>query len=173
MKVIAFTGQISSGKTTKLVAYKEVLLKENKSVRIFFADEVAKEAYEDDDLGFKLDQIFGERETEEIFEADDLRKQVEDVIHPYVFERMKQAIENGTKAGIDYLLVEVPILKEERIQFFDQIFYLTDDKEKRLNAAISRGMSKEQFELRDAILQKMPVPISNKIVMVENSLQSE
>lgn len=167
MQVFAFTGQISSGKTTQLNRVKDFLLSQQKTVKTFFADDVAKTAYSQEPEASQLSKVLSGHQKTDIFVDIGLRKLVESIIHPFVYSRLKEII---SEASFDYLLVEVPILKPERVRYFDKIFYLTADFDTRKKLALQRGMTEDQFIQRDEVLSSKPKVSSDKLVVISDSI---
>jgi dephospho-CoA kinase len=128
-KVIGLTGGIASGKST----VGRMLSKQN--FPVIDTDKLAREVVEPGKPALKkLVKAFGtkilkddktldrHRMLEMILTDAGARQLVENIIHPYVFKRMDQILQQLAASGNNIVIVEVPLLFEAGWQdFFDYI----------------------------------------------------
>jgi dephospho-CoA kinase len=129
-KVIGLTGGIASGKST----VGRMLSEQN--FPIIDTDKLAREVVEPGKPALKkLVKVFGaeilkddktldrHRMLEMMLTDADTRQLVENIIHPYVFKRMDQILQQLAASGKNVVIVEVPLLFETGWQkFFDYVF---------------------------------------------------
>ncbi len=129
-KVIGLTGGIASGKST----VGRMLSEQN--FPVIDTDKLAREVVEPGKPALKeLVKVFGaeilkddktldrHRMLEMMLTDAGARQLVENIIHPYVFKRMDQILQQLAASGNNVVIVEVPLLFETGWQnFFDYIF---------------------------------------------------
>ena len=109
---MGLTGSFGSGKST--VSH---ILKRLGASKVFDCDRLAHEVFRDGHpIGRKIKTLFKirgpldrRRIAEDVFSDPHKRRQLEALVHPYVFERLQSELE-GIKKGI--VIVEVPLLFE-------------------------------------------------------------
>lgn len=141
MKVIGITGGVGSGKSA-LLAYVE----NTYNCRVILADEVAHRVREPGNPGYEsligvlssdvLDEdgtINRLRMAKQIFASDDLRKKVNDIIHPAVKEAILAEIDRDKKEGkLDFLFIEAALLIEDGwLTIVDEMWYIYAGEEVR------------------------------------------
>ena len=128
-KVIGLTGGIASGKST----VGRMLSEQN--FPVIDTDRLAKEVVEPEKLALEeLVKAFGRkilrdngtlarhRMLEMILTDAGARQLVENIIHPYVFKRMDQILQQLAASGNNVVIVEVPLLFEAGWQYlFDYV----------------------------------------------------
>lgn len=128
-KVVGLTGGIASGKST----VGRILSKQN--FPVIDTDKLAREVVEPGKPALEeLVKAFGgeilrgkgtldrRRILEVILTDADARRLVEKIIHPYVFKRMDQILQQLTVSGSNIVIVEVPLLFEAGWQdLFDYV----------------------------------------------------
>ena len=158
---IGITGGIGGGKST--VA--EILRKNG--VKVFDADEVAKDLMEnDEEIREAIIELLGEEAyvdgklnnkfiAERIFKNPDLKKGIEEVVHPAVIAELGLLMESELKEN-DIVAVESALIFEAKMaKLFDYIFAVTADEETRIKRVVERdGVSEE--EVRERIKSQMP-----------------
>lgn len=142
--LVALTGGIASGKSSVKAILEEYL------IPVIDLDEIAHASSEDpiiieqvqDSLGFHL-----KNERKElgayILKHPSAKKQLEAILHPYIYQKMEEAIRNLNDAII---VVDVPLLFETNKQDrFDKVVVVYVDEEEQLNRLMKRNaISKEE-----------------------------
>ncbi|MCR4567719.1 MAG: dephospho-CoA kinase [Pseudobutyrivibrio sp.] len=158
MKFIGITGGIGAGKSTVLS-----LLKENFNCKVLLADEVAAELMTpghqcfDDVVALSwpssIRAVDGTIDrslmAKYMFEDDNLRKQVNAIVHPAVEKEVLNQVElEKSKHNIEYFFLEAALLIECGYgKLVDEMWYIYATKEVRIQRLIeSRGYSKERIE---------------------------
>lgn len=148
--VLALTGPAGSGKSRIL----ELLARE-RGARVIQTDLVARELEEPGQPGYRaLMECFGpglagedgrlrkDILTRMVFESDKDREKVNRLIHPLVWERVRQQAGEGDGS---ILAVESAILPENPGDFFHEIWYVyTSGQERIRRLRESRGYSMER-----------------------------
>ena len=156
MKVIGITGGVGSGKSA-LLSYVE----NTYNCKVILADEVAHRVREPGNPGYEsltrvlpsdvldadgtIDRV---RMAEQIFASDDLRKKVNDIVHPAVKEVILAEIDRGKKEEkLDFLFIEAALLIEDGyLDIVDEMWYIYADEAVRRNRLkLSRGYSDEKI----------------------------
>ncbi len=167
MKVVALTGGVASGKTE--ILEEASLLPGVETVQ---ADDLAKEAYRPGTSEYRrivellggdiLDEegeVDTSRVAEIIFNSKEKRKGLEDVIHPFVRERVDEIIADCREEGVEVLLVEIPLLFQSSAideSIFDAIVLVHVDERTKLERLMERdGISEEEAASRIEA-QKLP-----------------
>ncbi|MGJ9382415.1 dephospho-CoA kinase [Salipaludibacillus sp. CF4.18] len=125
--IIGLTGGIATGKSTVSNLFKK------EGIPVIDADLVArevvtpgKEAYEEIVLAFgqeilKEDKTIDRAKLGEIvFKNDDMRKKLNEIVHPSVRANMKDQAEQLERKGYPIIILDIPLLIESNL------FYLTD-----------------------------------------------
>lgn len=148
--LIALTGGVGSGKSRILE-----LLRREYGAEVIQTDLVARELEEPGQPGFlALTQAFGQELVDDsghlrkdvlaamIFGDANIRKRVNGLIHPLVWER----VEGWAKTSAASLkVVESAVLPENPGDFFDEVWYVYTLRECRVRRLMeSRGYSEEQ-----------------------------
>lgn len=157
MKIIGITGGVGAGKS-EIINY----IKSQYSCRVIFADEVAKKLQLPGEICFEpVLHILGNDVLREdgcidkakmahrIFEAPDLLKQVNAVIHPAVKTYIKCAIaEEKEKGNYDFFIIEAALLIEEGYkQIVDELWYIYASEAVRTARLVSsRGYSETKIK---------------------------
>ncbi len=141
MKVIGITGGVGSGKSA-LLSYVE----NTYNCKVILADEVAHRVREPGNPGYEsLTQVLPSdvldadgtinrvRMAERIFASEDLRKKVNDIIHPAVKETILAEIDRGKKEEkLDFLFIEAALLIEDGyLDIVDEMWYIYAGEEVR------------------------------------------
>lgn len=150
--VLGITGSIGSGKSTAA----DILTKEYGFIPIG-TDELAKKIMNENDLCRRLltgafgPEIYGpegkidkERYKKAIFSSDRNRNVSDSIVHPLVWEAVKEIIDRGP--GKDYL-VETALPGKDFCSICDRILLVTADKDTRVKRLMkNRGYSREYAE---------------------------
>lgn len=159
MLVAALTGNYGMGKTFVLEAFREL------GAFTLNADAVVSGLLEDEAVLERLREVLGDRAFEEggrldrkrvsemIFGDEALRRSVEDVLHPLVFERIEEAM-RGVKA--DVAVIEVPVVFERGYEGrFAKTIAVYTDEATALGRLEEAGIGREEALLR--LRSQMPI----------------
>ncbi len=157
MQVIGITGGVGAGKSS-ILEY----LEQNYRVKNLIADKIAKRLMEPGSecyrklLKFLPVEVYNDDETinrgalsAAIFSSDELRRRVNEVMHPAVKEYIIGQIAEQERMGIlDYVVVEAALLIEENYgEICDELWYVRTSEEIRKKRIMrSRGYTEEQVE---------------------------
>lgn len=150
---VGLTGGIGSGKSTVARVF-EML-----AVPVFYADQIAKEAYNDPMIRHQMIAYFGEgiynhtaihkqKLAAEIFNDEEKRQFVESIIHPFVARQYSSFKEKHKYAP--YIIREAAILIESgAYKDCDQIIVVTAPEEDRIKRVMRRdNCSKDEVIAR-------------------------
>ena len=152
MKVIGLTGGVGAGKSLVLT-----ILKTKYNAEVMEADKVAHELMEPGEEGYLgIKETFGEAILNSdgtinrtalgkvIFDNESAREQINSMIHPLVWKRIRQKI-SASQAGL--IVVEFAIMGEEAEDIYDEMWYVHASEEVRMRRLLkNRGYSKEHSE---------------------------
>ncbi|MTK08504.1 MAG: dephospho-CoA kinase [Hungatella sp.] len=152
MKVIGLTGGVGAGKSLVLT-----ILKTKYNAEVMEADKVAHELMEPGEEGYlRIKETFGEAVLNSdgtinrtalgkvIFDNESAREQINSMIHPLVWKRIRQKI-SASQAGL--IVVEFAIMGEEAEDIYDEMWYVHASEEVRMRRLLkNRGYSKERSE---------------------------
>lgn len=149
--IIGLTGGIASGKTTASDYFKE------KGIPIIDSDEIVKDLWQNDShMVQEIEDTFGyhmtiegkKRLTQEIFQDDFKRAQLNRIIHPKVFKKIEDEKKYYQHERI--ILVDMPLLIEVGYQKeVDQVVLVYVDKDTQLDRLMKRDhLSKEDAYMR-------------------------
>jgi len=152
MKVIGLTGGVGAGKSLVLT-----ILRTKYNAEVMEADKVAHELMEPGEEGyFRIKETFGEAILNSdgtinrtalgkvIFDNESAREQINSMIHPLVWKRIRQKI-SASQAGL--IVVEFAIMGEEAEDNYDEMWYVHASEEVRMRRLLkNRGYSKERSE---------------------------
>jgi len=146
MNVIGITGSIASGKSTvaKLMARKKYPL--------FSADKIVINLYKNKKFinlmikKFKLNDKKNIKNQIKLIVKKSKKKLIilESIIHPLVRKEMK----NFLKAKVKILILEIPLLIENKLdKYFDKIIFVDAKKKLRLKRYLKQNKDKKTFEV--------------------------
>ncbi|MFW6049242.1 MAG: dephospho-CoA kinase [Candidatus Bipolaricaulota bacterium] len=177
MKVVAVTGGIASGKS-------EILKEASRFPRVktVQADELAKKAYRPGTEEYnRIVELLGEgildgtggvdrdAVAEIIFASRTRRKQLEEIIHPFVRERMQEIISASRAEGVKVLIFEIPLLFQSPAvdeNVFDEIVLVDVDEKTQLERLRRRdGISRSEASSR-VEAQRLPDGAKNACDLV-------
>ncbi len=152
MKVIGLTGGVGAGKSLVLT-----ILRTKYNAEVMEADKVAHELMEPGEEGYLgIKETFGEAILNSdgtinrtalgkvIFDNESAREQINSMIHPLVWKRIRQKI-SASQAGL--IVVEFAIMGEEAEDIYDEMWYVHASEEVRMRRLLkNRGYSKERSE---------------------------
>ncbi|MBI3307064.1 MAG: dephospho-CoA kinase [Candidatus Omnitrophica bacterium] len=172
--ILGLTGGFGSGKTTVSHFFEEL------GAEAVEADRLAHEAYLEvspvakqisglfKDLKPVPGKGFDRRQIAEIvFQDEAKRKKLEAIIHPYVFQRMVEELEDSDH---EVIVLDVPLLFETGLNRFCHktvVVKAPDEVVKR--RLLEKGFSEEEIKRR----QKVQIPLEEKLkradVVIDNS----
>lgn len=151
-KIVGVTGGIGSGKSEVLAILNERFHSQN-----ILADEVAHQLMEPGQKAYKqIIEQFGDGFLSEdgaidrkafaafLFQSEEVRKQVNAIVHPLVKEEIRRQAFASTA---DLVIVEAALLIEEEYQgdICEELWYVYTSREKRIQRLIkNRGYSREK-----------------------------
>ncbi len=158
MLTIGVTGGVGAGKSTVLN-----YIKENYRAEIILADDYGNKVKEPGEECYaKIVELLGEgilsspngaidreKMAKAIFADEELRRKVNDIIHPAVIHKILEDVEKiRTGGGIDYCLIEAALLIESGLyREFDKLMYIyADENVRRKRLISSRGYSDEKID---------------------------
>ena len=157
MQVIGITGGVGAGKSA-ILEY----LEQNYRVKNLIADKIARMMMEPGSecyrklLKFLPVEVYNEDESinrsalaAAIFTSEDLRKRVNDVMHPVVKEYILAQIEEQKRMGLlDFVVIEAALLIEDNYdEICDELWYIyASQKLRRQRLKESRGYSDQKID---------------------------
>ncbi|MCD6548116.1 MAG: dephospho-CoA kinase [Thermodesulfobacterium sp.] len=145
MKKIAITGNLGTGKTTILKILQDL------GFSTFSCDEAVKELYEDLDVKEGIVKIFGKeiletegeinkkRILEKILKDQELKKRLENILHPLVKEKFLEFIKENEKEKV--IFAEVPLLFEIGWEsLFDEIWVVSCSEKTQKERIAKKGL---------------------------------
>ncbi len=158
MKVIGLTGNIGSGKSSAAQIFREL------GAEVIDADKVAREVVEPGKPALRdLTNALGEnilntdgslnRElvADIVFNSDEKRELLNSIIHPAIFNRITDEIEEYKKAGTDMVILEAALILEKKglIKLIDKLVVVSIDEETQIERLLNRGdLTWEQITAR-------------------------
>lgn len=149
--IIGLTGGIASGKTTVSNYLKK------KGFMVIDSDLIVKELYLDESFSLMIGQIFDslkegildkKKLSKVIFNDINMRKKLESIIHPMVYQKIKQLV----SVSFEHLIfLDIPLLFETNYKDFDQSLLIDTDESLQLERLIIRDhLSKKDANMRIA-----------------------
>lgn len=187
MKTIGLTGGIGSGKSTVARVF------ETLGAPVFYADSVAKQAYELPHIEAQVRAQFGEETygpegvnkaflAQTVFANAELLRRLEQIIHPYVAEKWKQFTQEHRAKP--YVVKEAAILFETNgHETCDAVILVTAPEEDRIlrvmkrdgtsYEAVKERMGKQWTDDQRRLLATYVVENTNREPMLENLLRMD
>lgn len=162
--IIGLTGSIASGKSTVSSMFEEF------DIRVVDADKLAREVVEPGEESYEeIVKVFGKEVLQAdqtldrkylgriVFADEQKRKQLNEIVHPAIRERMLKARDTYIAAGATCVVLDIPLLFESKLtHFVDKIVVVYVDESVQLDRLLSRDdLTKEEAEQR--IQAQMPV----------------
>lgn len=158
MLTIGVTGGVGAGKSTVLN-----YIKDNYRAEIILADDYGNKVKEPGEECYaKIVELLGEgilsspngaidreKMAKAIFADEELRRKVNDIIHPAVIHKILEDVEKIRTGGrMDYCLIEAALLIESGLyRKFDKLMYIyADENVRRKRLIASRGYSDEKID---------------------------
>lgn len=165
MFLVGLTGNYGMGKSTVLPMFRKF------GVITIDADKIVESLLEEKDVLGKIRELLGERVfdksgslnkkevTSLIFKNNALRHSLEDILHPLVFEKIKDFLDKMNEKD-KVAMIEVPLLFERGYEDrFDRTITIYTKEEVALNRLEKDGVNREEAILR----LKAQLPIEEKI----------
>ncbi len=169
MKVVGLTGGIASGKSTVAKYLRK------QGVTVFDADAVAREALsQGTDAWQQVVELFGSDILEDngsidrkklaaiVFEDKSKLRQLEQVLHGYVWQQVENFVENSQIQGQSWVVLDVPLLIEcnwhTRV---DEVWVVSLEPEEQVRRALARDDIQEQ-DVRARIKAQLPLQEKEK-----------
>lgn len=185
LRKVAVTGGLASGKSTVCNFFKSL------GAYVVDADEIVHQLLSPETpLGKKLVDLLGpdvinngefdrKRIAEKVFRNEQLLHKIEELLHPAVYEEMKQhylRLAQAPKASLFVaevpLLFESPLFESGEHSWFDSVIYVDAPFQDCLARYEERGGEKEDFKRRSArfLLAKEKSKSSNYIIYNDKDL---
>ncbi len=182
--VVGITGGIGSGKST--VAR---MLEEEADGRVVDADQLAREAHQKPGIQEEIQTVFGEefvsdgsvnrkKLAEEVFEDEEKLNRLNEIIHPYVLERIQDEVtsfrENET-SGPELLILDVPLLLETDLDHLCDVLLHVEVPEDVRARRLRESRNWDRDELRNREKTQMDVGLKQKKAdyIIDNSRSKE
>ncbi len=157
IRKIAVTGTLSAGKSTICELLKTrgaFVLKTDDIVHNLLSQDVIIQKIKEmfSDHVFSQGKIDRKKLADQVFTNSEKLQSLEEVLHPKVVETIQETYTN-IKNSPDFkaFVVEIPLLFEIHFEnWFDQIIFVTANREIRKERFATKGFSQEQFEKRES-----------------------
>ena len=180
MFIIGLTGGISSGKSTAAKILKELGLK------IIDLDQITHDIMKIGELGYiEIKKEFGEKYIDtksaidrkllrdEIFSSLDLKKRIESILHPIIFETCNEQL-NQLKHE-KYLVLVIPLLFETKnyISLIDESLLIDCDLKTQIERVINRDGVSEQLAsriIKNQMSRDEKVLLADKVILNDGNI---
>ncbi len=180
MKVIGIAGGVASGKSFVTEGLKQL------GAKTIDADVVAHEVLREPAVKKKLHERWGDDVLDDDGEinrsavarivfaptakaADELTF-LEQTVHPRIGERLNQQVEELRATETQAVVLDAAVMfKAGWDRFCDIIVFVDATDEKRLERAVQRGWTQEQFESREEAQEMLETKRSRADVVIDNS----
>ena len=168
----ALTGGIATGKSTVLEQLKL------SGFRIIDADQIAHEVL--DEQSSKIEEMFGEEFVKEskvdrkalgavIFIDKSKRKQLEKLLHPIIYKRIKEKSDKLDRRAEPYI-VDIPLFYENGNYAIANVIVVYTPKEKQIQRVMKRdNFTKEEALLRIESQLDIEQKRDNALYVIDNS----
>ena len=156
--IIGLTGGIASGKSSVAQLFSRL------GARIVDADRIGHEILREESVKQQIMEHWGET----VFSEGDVNRQalaqivfdqagkresltkLEEITHPVISRRILDEIEEATNDGFSTIVLDVPLLFENNWdEICDRVVFVDVKDEIRLERALARGWSKENWQTRE------------------------
>ena len=158
MKVIGLTGSIGSGKSTVAGLFKEL------GAEVIDADQVSRQVVEPGSKTLnQLTSEFGDQilnpdgslnrahVADIVFESDEKRQLLNSIIHPAIYNKIVNLIEEYREKGCELVVLEAALMLEKGglLKLTDHLVVVSIDEETQLKRLEQRGgLTTEQMKAR-------------------------
>jgi len=170
--IIAITSSIGCGKSSILNIVK------SKGYQVYSLDEISHEQFDNKVINQKIKETLGiisngivtrEEVGKIVFQDENKRKLLNEILHSYIIKKMEELIENGRKQN-QTIFFEVPLLYEVGLDhYFDLVWFVYTSKE----IQIKRLMNRNGYNLEEALARinsQIDIEEKKKIAMDKNHI---
>lgn len=175
MYIIGLTGGIGSGKSTAANILKDM------GFKIIDLDQITHKVLKSGESGHKKisenfgrkyfdneDNIIREKLKEDIFSSNDLKKRIELILHPIIFDECESELNNLTEEK--YVVIVIPLLFETKnyLKLISQSLLIDCDEKLQLKRVIERDDISEAFARRIVTSQmsrKDKIKLADKVIL--------
>lgn len=174
--ILGLTGLSCAGKSEAARILREL------GAEILDADQIAHSAFEDEEIKAKLLSCFGEKIlTDEkridrqkladlVFTDNEKLSKLESIIHPWVCEKIKVAIQEFDDSTV--VVLDAPLLQHAKLDTIcNDVLFIAADNKTRLERAKSRGWDSAELTRRDKALQDKLH--QENVIQIENNFKIE
>lgn len=151
MIIVGLTGNFGMGKSTACNIFKSIgafIIDSDNIVRTLFNEPIVIE---------EVKNLFGDKIINQgfidkkiisnlVFENPNLRIMLEDILHPKVFDKIKEEIRKFSKNTPAIIIIEAPVIFERGYQNkFDKILTVFTSEEIALNRQLQKGFSYQEI----------------------------
>ncbi|MEW6001642.1 MAG: dephospho-CoA kinase [Nitrospirota bacterium] len=175
MLLVGLTGNIGMGKSTVLQMFKD------SGAAILDADSIVESLLTEKKILDKIRELLGGQAFNNdgnidkgkvanlIFKDDILRLSLEDLLHPLVFERLKDILD-GMKAEDRIVVVEIPLLFERGYEcWFDRTITVYTTEEIALNRLEKDGIKRDEALARLRVQLSIGEKIKKADFLIDNN----
>ena len=175
MYIIGLTGGIGSGKSTAANILKDM------GFKIIDLDQITHKVLKSGESGHqKISENFGrkyfdnegnilrDKLKEDIFSSNDLKKRIELIVHPIIFDECKSELNNLIEEK--YVVIVIPLLFETKnyLKLISQSLLIDCDEKLQLKRVIERDDISEAFARRivtNQMSRKDKIKLADKVIL--------
>ena len=175
MYIIGLTGGVGSGKSTAANILKDM------GFKIIDLDQITHKVLKSGESGLKkISENFGrkyfdnegniirEKLKEDIFSSNDLKKRIELILHPVIFDECKSELNNLTEEK--YVVIVIPLLFETKnyLKLISQSLLIDCDEKLQLKRVIERDDISEAFARKivtNQMSRKDKIKLADKVIL--------
>ena len=175
MYIIGLTGGIGSGKSTAANILKDM------GFKIIDLDQITHKVLKSGESGNKkISENFGrkyfdnegnilrDKLKEDIFSSNDLKKRIELILHPIIFDECESELNNLTEEK--YVVIVIPLLFETKnyLKLISQSLLIDCDEKLQLKRVIERDDISEAFARRivtNQMSRKDKIKLADKVIL--------
>lgn len=159
MKKIFVIGKIGAGKSHVCRVLNQNLKDNGSKVLYIDLDDLGKDLLPDLQIQKSLKDTFGNFSSNKelaniVFKNSDNLNKINKIMHPEIFQKIRQDFETYKNEGFEYVVVEQSAFTGADDKFStlaDYILFVDCDKDIRLHRCMDKGMSEVDFSSRDAL----------------------
>jgi dephospho-CoA kinase len=175
MYIIGLTGGIGSGKSTAANILKDM------GFKIIDLDQITHKVLKSGESGHKkISENFGrkyfdnegnilrDKLKEDIFSSNDLKKRIELILHPIIFDECESELNNLTEEK--YVVIVIPLLFETKnyLKLISQSLLIDCDEKLQLKRVVERDGISEAFARRivtNQMSRKDKIKLADKVIL--------